>query len=780
MLRTWQNSKIALGRWHRPDAGPPPLGASRKPAEISPKPAETEGSRANVLRLGGVTVDLDVGLVRRADGTAAALRPKTMALLRVLADRAGEVVTKDRLLDAVWPGVFVDEDALVQCVGEVRRALGDDAKNALRTHAKRGYSLHPDPAPHETARRRPLTRRRTGAAALAILVLVAVLALLAWQSRRPAALAGDGPVVAVLPFEALSAGARWERLARALTGEVIADLAQNPWLFVLADATTRGAVALDPQAAARRLGAAYAITGSVQAEAGRARVTAALSDVGSGRRLWSKRFEGPTDDLLRLQRAASEALVGELASNWSGPIARADRAKARIKGVNDLAAYELYMLAVEQEHSLDPADLAASAKLLERAVKMEPTFGEAWAKLSLTSYKMITPDLPEADMERLWAEGHAAALEAYRVAPDSPYAIGQAANVIRWEDDARAERMIRRAAALAPNKRRHPGISRLQGGPLPRTRARGGGLDRARGPAESRPPGLVRLEPRRRHDGGRPLRRRGRGLCPGAAPFRGQGGSDRRLGARRRRGGCAGGHVEVPRRRAEVHHPLAPGRGRPPPGRRRGFRERVQAGRCGRVTDTKPQEKPMTSLTDLPPDLPVPEDDGAARHLTGMTMPSARLPSTAGEVDLGALEAPRTVIYAYPRTGAPGVALPDGWDAIPGARGCTPQSCAFRDHHAELAGLGADVYGLSTQDTACQREMVERLHLPFSVLSDADLVLTEALDLPTFTSEGATLLKRLTLVVRGGRIETAFYPVFPPDRSAEQVTDWLRAHPMSA
>ena len=189
----------------------------------------------------------------------------------------------------------------------------------------------------------------------------------------------------------------------------------------------------------------------------------------------------------------------------------------------------------------------------------------------------------------------------------------------------------------------------------------------------------------------------------------------------------------------------------------------------------------MTSLTDLPPDLPAPIDDGAARHLAGMTMPAVRLPDTAGgEVDLGALGAGRTVIYAYPRTGAPGAALPDGWDAIPGARGCTPQSCAFRDHHAELASLGATVYGLSTQDTAYQREMAGRLHLPFPVLSDAGLVLTRALNLPTFTSEGMMLLKRLTLVVQGGRIETVFYPVFPPDRSAEQVTDWLRDHPISA
>ena len=187
----------------------------------------------------------------------------------------------------------------------------------------------------------------------------------------------------------------------------------------------------------------------------------------------------------------------------------------------------------------------------------------------------------------------------------------------------------------------------------------------------------------------------------------------------------------------------------------------------------------MTNVGELPPDLPPPVDDGACDHLPGLTMPAVRLPSTAGRlVDLGALPALRTVIYCYPRIGKPGEPLPDGWDMIPGARGCTPQACAFRDHHRELADLGAEVYGLSTPTTAYQREMAERLHLPFEVLSDASFALTDALRLPTLAVGGMRLIKRLTLIVRDQRIEQVFYPVFPPDRSAEQVMDWLRRHPL--
>jgi peroxiredoxin len=180
--------------------------------------------------------------------------------------------------------------------------------------------------------------------------------------------------------------------------------------------------------------------------------------------------------------------------------------------------------------------------------------------------------------------------------------------------------------------------------------------------------------------------------------------------------------------------------------------------------------------TVLPADLPAPTDDGAARHLEGMRLPSLSLPATDGSViDLSTL-AGRSVVYIYPRTGRPGQKLPDGWDAIPGARGCTPQSCSFRDHFAELRGLGvAYLYGLSTQGSDYQREAAERLHLPFALLSDAGLELTRALGLPTFAVEGMTLIKRMVLVIDGGMITKVFYPVFPPDESAGAVVAWLRA-----
>ena len=172
----------------------------------------------------------------------------------------------------------------------------------------------------------------------------------------------------------------------------------------------------------------------------------------------------------------------------------------------------------------------------------------------------------------------------------------------------------------------------------------------------------------------------------------------------------------------------------------------------------------------LPEGLPEPRDDGAADHLRGAAIPPVALPATDGRsVRLDG--AGRTVVYAYPRMGAPRV---HDWDLLPGARGCTPETCGFRDPHAELAALGADVYGLSTQATTEQREAVERLGLPFALLSDPALVLAHALGLPTFDAGGETFLKRVTLIVAGGRVDHVFYPVFPPDCHAAEVLAWLR------
>jgi len=181
----------------------------------------------------------------------------------------------------------------------------------------------------------------------------------------------------------------------------------------------------------------------------------------------------------------------------------------------------------------------------------------------------------------------------------------------------------------------------------------------------------------------------------------------------------------------------------------------------------------------LPPDLPVPPDDGRAAHLVGSVVPSVPLPATTGQrVDLSTVPG-RAVVFAYPRTGRPGVApLTLDWDLVPGARGCTPQTCAYRDLAADFAALGCRVFGLSTQEPAYQRELADRLQLPFPVLSDAGLALAEALRLPTLEIAGHTLLARLSWVQRDGLIEQVLYPVFPPDENAANVLRWLRANPL--
>jgi len=186
----------------------------------------------------------------------------------------------------------------------------------------------------------------------------------------------------------------------------------------------------------------------------------------------------------------------------------------------------------------------------------------------------------------------------------------------------------------------------------------------------------------------------------------------------------------------------------------------------------------MTDPYSLPADLPVPSEDGACGHLPGIALPDLELPATDGSAVSLARIPGRTVVYAYPHTGRPGEpSLVADWDLIPGARGCTPEACGFRDHHDELAKAGAGVLGLSTQESDHQRELAERLELPFPILSDKRLELTEALRLPTFEVAGRRLIKRLTLLVRDGAIERVWYPAFPPDRHAAEVLAWLRANP---
>jgi peroxiredoxin len=178
----------------------------------------------------------------------------------------------------------------------------------------------------------------------------------------------------------------------------------------------------------------------------------------------------------------------------------------------------------------------------------------------------------------------------------------------------------------------------------------------------------------------------------------------------------------------------------------------------------------------LPASLPAPTDDGGCDHLTGQRLPDIALLSTSGRTVALARKRGVTIVYCYPMTGVPRVPLPAGWDQIPGARGCTPQSCGFRDRHQEFERLSVAVYGLSTQTTDYQKEFATRIHLPFELLSDSELRFTKALRLPTFEVEGKTLIKRLTLVIRDGTIRKVFYPVFPPDAQAGDLIAWLGAN----
>lgn len=215
--------------------------------------------------------------------------------------------------------------------------------------------------------------------------------------------------------------------------------------------------------------------------------------------------------------------------------------------------------------------------------------------------------------------------------------------------------------------------------------------------------------------------------------------------------------------------------------RRTSLHARLEAAADRQIPDAAAQAAaPPHDFTRLPDGLPVPEDDGAAAHLPGMSLPDLSLGESSGSrVSLAGLGPGRTVIYLYPLTGRPGVDLPEGWDGIPGARGCSTQACSFRDHFTELAEAGAArVYGLSSQDTGYQAEVTARLRLPFTMLSDPDFALGDALALPTFAAPGhARLYSRLTLIVSDGRIEHVFYPIFPPNTHANQVLAWLRAHP---
>lgn len=410
---------------------------SRNVDEIVPKSA----------RIRRAEVDLALGAVRAPDGVVTGLRRQSIEVLRVLLARRGETVSKDALHAAVWGDIAVTDDSLVQCIGDIRRALGP-AREALRTVQREGYRLEPE----EAADAGPQGRRwRPLAAGVAMIVLLA--ALLAWglsafDTRQTGA---KGPVVAVLPFANGSGGARWDRLAQGVTDEVIVDLGRNAWIAVLASATSAKQAGATPQEVHAALGADYVITGSVQAEGDRVRVSAALADALNGRQVWAESWEGRSDDLLALQISASEALVGELAGSYTGALARAGRQRAHAKTTN-LDAYDLYLLGSEHKHRFTEADLREAERDFLQATNLDPSFAKAWVGLAIAEGFLSPYAKSDAEVAALQARQRLAIERAMAADPNDPQVLLEASRLdaINGNLDAAAAH-IRRAVEVAPN-----------------------------------------------------------------------------------------------------------------------------------------------------------------------------------------------------------------------------------------------------------------------------------------------------------------------------------------
>jgi TolB-like protein len=401
------------------------------------------------MRVGGAEIDLVRRSVRAADGTETELRRQSAEVLRLLAARRGQTVGKEAINDAVWGDIAVTEDSLVQCIGEIRRALGDD-RDRLRTVPREGYRLE-----HDRPVLLPATSgwaARVAAATLGLAVLLAVAGWVLLQRAGPPAAPGfAGPVVAVLPVGNLAGGERWDRLARGMTNEMIATLAGMPWIFVLSDATTRSFAGATPEEIAANLGAEYVVDGSLQANGGQVLLTASLLDARTGRQIWSKRWQGTEGDLLTIQAEAAEALIAEMASAV-GPIMKTERAAAGAQSTGSLTAYETFLLSIEAMFRWTPEGFAESRTLGEQAVALDPRFGEGWAHLAYVYDMLILPRAPEAEIAELIRLRNDAARKGLRFSPESPWALVNAAKFVVYPDDpAAALPMLHRAVAVAPN-----------------------------------------------------------------------------------------------------------------------------------------------------------------------------------------------------------------------------------------------------------------------------------------------------------------------------------------
>lgn len=401
------------------------------------------------MRIGGAEANLARGTVRAPDGGVTQLRRQSSEVLALLVARRGEPVTKEELHAAIWGDIAVTEDSLVQCIGDIRRALGS-ARESLRTIPRRGYCLEPERArPKATPAgpaRRPL---RLLLAALAA-VLAGLVVAWTWASLRPP-LPAKGPLVAILPFTNASGGERWDRLAAGITDEIVADLGRNDWIAVFAKATTAqyaGATPLEVHAA---LGADYVVTGTVQAERSRVRISAALADALNGRQVWAKDWQGPPDDLLALQVTAAEALTAQLAGSYTGAIARAGRQRAHGKATS-LAAYDLYLIGTEHKHRFTERDLNLAKEYYGKAVALDPGFARAWVGLSIAQGFLTSMATSPSELPAMLAQQRLYIERAVSADPDDPAVLIEASRLDAIDGDLdAAARKLRRAVERAPN-----------------------------------------------------------------------------------------------------------------------------------------------------------------------------------------------------------------------------------------------------------------------------------------------------------------------------------------
>jgi TolB-like protein/DNA-binding winged helix-turn-helix (wHTH) protein/tetratricopeptide (TPR) repeat protein len=398
------------------------------------------------LAVNGVVADFAAETLRDRAGNPVALRPQAFAVLRYLAEHPGRLVSKDELMAAVWPGVAVTDDSLVQCIHDIRRAIGDEAHAVLKTVPRRGYKLALPAAGATVAARWP--RGRALAAGLATALVIGVAG--AWWLARPEA-PGGVPLVAVLPFEAVSDDESARLLARGLTEDVITDLGRIPEFAVLASgaiAGYRGGDA-DPRKVGAELGAAFVVEGSIARDADRARVTAQLIDARTGGSLWSDRWDRPAADLFAVQTEIAETIANRLGGG-AGLVQEAGRIAARRKPPGDLGAYELYLLGTEKLEQVTRADIDEAVRLLGRAVAIDPGFARAWIELS-HSHGLLAWNFG-VEPERNMAAGRAAAERALALDPGDSEAHIAVGKMAAFEgDQARTKAAFDTALQLAPN-----------------------------------------------------------------------------------------------------------------------------------------------------------------------------------------------------------------------------------------------------------------------------------------------------------------------------------------